>query len=380
MRVAVIGLGAIGLPAARVLAERGHDVVGVDRHGIASAVGSSAGETRIVRVGHPDRHDVRLAQRAWELWRALEDRGGERLIDPVGLLVRGDAAPAYVAATRSEGGRAEGLTVEEVTVAFPELAPWDVPSAWIEQAGVLFARRALRVQAELARAAGADLREGVRAEGIEVRDDGVRLLLADGTLDVDRLVLAAGPWAVDLIGQIDARLPLAPAIGQVSYWRGGEWERRPALIDYPAGDRLGVYGLPTPGTGYKIGLDAGDEEAWNPEAGGWPSDAQEEEVNADWVRRFAPGLAGDGPHASERCPWTLTPDAGFAIDCRGPVVLAAGCSGHAFKFSPLFGELLADLAEGEPLWPDAQPWSAQRFGLDDAFERVETPLGQRIRL
>ena len=41
----------------------------------------------------------------------------------------------------------------------------------------------------------------------------------------------------------------------------------------------------------------------------------------------------------------MTPDGDFAIDRRGPIVVAAGCSGHAFKFGPALGSLVADVVD-----------------------------------
>ena len=35
------------------------------------------------------------------------------------------------------------------------------------------------------------------------------------------------------------------------------------------------------------------------------------------------------------------------LDRVGPLVIASPCSGHGFKFTPLIGEVLADLATGE---------------------------------
>ena len=51
------------------------------------------------------------------------------------------------------------------------------------------------------------------------------------------------------------------------------------------------------------------------------------------------GVIGD------RHPWTMTPDADFAIGAIGPVTVAAGCSGHAFTFGPTLGELVADTSD-----------------------------------
>ena len=55
------------------------------------------------------------------------------------------------------------------------------------------------------------------------------------------------------------------------------------------------------------------------------------------------------------------------LDRRGNVVLGCGTSGHGFKFGPLFGEWLAQLA-GAGAGPD-WPVPAPRFAL----ARFESP-------
>ena len=60
-----------------------------------------------------------------------------------------------------------------------------------------------------------------------------------------------------------------------------------------------------------------------------------------------PFLAGRALR-SDRLPWTMTPDADFGIGAMGPVTAAASCSGHAFKFGPALGELVADTSDGAP--------------------------------
>ena len=70
---------------------------------------------------------------------------------------------------------------------------------------------------------------------------------------------------------------------------------------------------------------------------------------------------------SRMCLYDMTPDEDFVID-RLPgndnVVLAAGFSGHGFKFAPLIGEMLADmLMDREPEFP------IDRFALS-RFKRV----------
>ena len=100
-------------------------------------------------------------------------------------------------------------------------------------------------------------------------------------------MIAAGPWAQELLSPLGVELSLAPAIGQVSYWSGGgACECRPSLVAFQLDGRMGVYGLPTPGKGYKIGLDYGDEDAWQPDATEWVRREFKEQCNREWVARL----------------------------------------------------------------------------------------------
>ena len=381
MRVVVVGLGVMGLPTVRALAERGHEVIGIDRHGISAPAGSSAGMTRIFRLAHDRPGDIVLAKKALERWRELEAMSGETLIDQVGLVLRGEPVSEWVAALRDADVPVEELTPADRERVFPELAHRpDEPAAFVPEDGMLFAAKGLAAVAAAARKAGAELSTPERMLAVEERPSGVRVTTDQRVLEADLAVLAVGPWAQSLLEPLGLRLPLAPAIGQVSYWRGGAWERRPSLIDFVADGKLGVYGLPTPGKGYKIGLDYGSEEAWDTEAAAWPPRAFEEECNRDWVLAHAPGLATDGPHLTEGCPWTMTPDGEYFIDRRGAITVATGCSGHAFKFMPIMGELIADIAEGRPAWPEADIFRLDRMPPDAPFDLVETPMGPRIGL
>ena len=64
------------------------------------------------------------------------------------------------------------------------------------------------------------------------------------------------------------------------------------------------------------------------------------------LESFMPGVF-EPPHAAASCLYTMSSDEHFLID-RVPgspsVVVAAGFSGHGYKFAPVVGEILADLA------------------------------------
>jgi sarcosine oxidase len=68
---------------------------------------------------------------------------------------------------------------------------------------------------------------------------------------------------------------------------------------------------------------------------------------SDYVREWFPGVDPEPAHLAT-CLYTTTANEDFVIDRRGPLVIGSPCSGHGFKFTPLVGRMLADLAEGRP--------------------------------
>jgi sarcosine oxidase len=76
----VMGVGGMGSATAYHLASRGVDTLGIERYDIPHTMGSSHGNTRIIRKAqyeHPAY--VPLVNRSYELWRGLEDRTGRDL-------------------------------------------------------------------------------------------------------------------------------------------------------------------------------------------------------------------------------------------------------------------------------------------------------------
>src|SRR5262245_33656954 len=96
----VIGLGATGSAALYQLARRGRRVIGVERHAPGHDLGSSHGETRIIRLGyfeHPSY--VPLLRRTYALWRDLEAASGQKLVHITGIAEIGPPDGELVAGT-----------------------------------------------------------------------------------------------------------------------------------------------------------------------------------------------------------------------------------------------------------------------------------------
>lgn len=146
-----------------------------------------------------------------------------------------------------------------------------------------------------------------------------------------------------------------------------------AIAEWGEDDHGGVYGHPVPGMGYKLGFDAAGDDPWHPDVAPVP-DPDEQERLEEWARERLPAFTGRSLR-SDRHPWTMTPDTDFAIGSLGPITVAAGCSGHAFKFGPALGELVADTSDGTPR-PAAAMFALDRPALAGPAPAPSKPINR----
>ena len=253
-------------------------------------------------------------------------------------------------AEKLDSMRAAGVAFEELDAAgvrdrFPELVLRAGERALFHvEAGTVLADAALRALAAEATRAGAELSMPERCVTLEVGSDDAQVMTDRRTVRADRVVIAAGPWSGELLASVGIELPLAPAIAQVTFLKALQLVDRPGLADWMMDGDVGVYGHPVPGVGYKVAFDAGSAERWVPDVEAWSPDLAEQSRLMEWLAERMPTVE---PRVAltQRHPWTMTPDGDFAIGRRGPIVVAAGCSGHAFKFGPALGSLVADVSE-----------------------------------
>jgi sarcosine oxidase len=343
----VVGGGTMGTAGARSLTERGRSVLLLERFEIGHARGSSGGPTRIFRVSyhHPDY--VRMARLALEAWRDLEAKSGEPLLVTTGGLDVGAGGRETATALEAAGERFEYLKPEAVRERWPALR--FEPDAEIfvqEDGGVCMAERTVRTQARLAGQGGATILEGTKVERITPRGDRVEVNTGGATYRAPVAVIAAGPWAGGLLEGAGIPLRLAPSFEQVTYFALDEPSPLPTVIDW-TGDRVQTpYVVPNPEEPghFKLALHLSGP-AVDPDARSFDPDPERVAKVIDYARgRFAPHRATG---ATDTCLYTNTPDEDFVLDRRGRLVIGSPCSGHGFKFTPLVGRILADLATGE---------------------------------
>jgi sarcosine oxidase len=350
----VIGAGGMGSAAVYELARRGRRVLGLEQFAIPHELGSSAGGIRIFRFAyfeHPSY--VPLMRLSYTRWLALEHDFGERLLTVTGGLDMGLPKGRVVAgakeACRLHGLAHEVLSAGEVARRHPA---WRLPSefeaVWEPEAGFLPADRAIAAHATLARRLGAEIHENEPVLGWSATGDRVEVETAAGRYEAGSLVLAAGAWTSRLIGSF---APLAVPQRQVVGWfetAGPQFapEVFPVFIlDCP--ERGNFYGFPerTAGEGFKVGRFRHREEDVNPDTIDRQIAAADEAV-LTWIGRYLSVPMGAGV-SFKTCMFVNSPDGQFIVDTlpgQRNVAVAAGFSGHGYKFCAGIGEILADLA------------------------------------
>ena len=353
--VAIVGLGAMGSAVAFELARRGTDVIGFDRFNPPHGLGSSHGDTRIIREAYFE-HSVYvpMVQRAFDLWRQLEGRSGAALLQQTGGLMIGAPGCTLVEgalrSARAHSLEHAVLPADDIRERFPMLHPQpEMVGVWEPRAGVLSPEACVAAQLEQARRCGATLRFDEPVQQWRADSDHVNVTTALGRYRARQLIISAGAWVHALLPGM--RLPFHIE-RQVLHWfepsRDADAftpQRCPIHLWQFDGDRY-FYGFPDMGAGVKLAFHHAGEVTT---VDGVRRDVAMDEVDAvrAAVRRFVP--AADGRlRASVVCLYTNTPDEHFWIDRHpehGNVLVASPCSGHGFKFAPVVGEILADLVE-----------------------------------
>lgn len=375
----VIGLGVMGSAALRSLAARGLRVLGIERFEPGHDRGSSHGATRIIRLSyfeHPSY--VRLLREAYPLWRELEAKACRELLHITGIVEIGTPDSALVrgtlAAAREHDLRHEILNAIELMRRHPAFR---VPSEFIGVAqpdgGFVDAEATLAAQIALARAAGAEIRTNTTVRAIEPRQDGVRVVTDFDAIDAAAVVVAAGARISKLLPGLPVRLR---ATRQVLAWFE---PRQPDVFD-PArcpvflveGPHGTHYGFPLqPGAGVKVAKHHHFEEVVDPDDYDRNVSSSDEAAIRAAVADYLPSANGK-LNAATTCLYTMAPDGDFIIDTlpgEPRIIVASPCSGHGFKFAPLIGEIVAELATTGTTTRDIT-----RFRLDRFIPRVDENL------
>ncbi|MFL6500679.1 MAG: FAD-dependent oxidoreductase [Candidatus Udaeobacter sp.] len=410
-KVIVVGAGINGVTAAIELRKRGHEVVLVDPGPLPHPLAASTDISKAVRAAYgADEDYTALAERSIKLWRGWNEEFGTKLYHEVGVMfVRqrtmepGDFEYESLKLLEKRGLKVARMDSPELWKRFPAWNPQLYRDGVLEiEAGYAESGRAVAMLTERAKSAGVTLHEGKfaaldqagqrvngvilqhsqfkavipseveepRGETVQVVSRGPSPSLGMTRLPGDLVLMAVGAWTPYLLPSTKR---FFRATGQPVF------HLKPSDPLLFAPERFPVFGADITTTGYygfPINRD-GVVKIANHGAGREMSpDSPERVVTADDEKNLREFLALTFPSLTNApivytriCMYCDTHDGHFWI-ARDPeregLVVAAGDSGHGFKFAPVLGEIIADAVEGKdnPLlekfrWrPELQPGTA----------------------
>ncbi|HUF63261.1 MAG TPA: N-methyl-L-tryptophan oxidase [Verrucomicrobiales bacterium] len=385
MKVIVIGVGTMGSAACAHLARKGAEVLGLDQFVPPHEMGSHHGGARMIRQSyfeHPDY--VPLLLRAYALWRELEQESGRRILFETGGLYMGPPGAPIVEgalrAAREHGLPHELLEAASIRQRFPAFQIPDSYAGFYEQrAGYLLPGEAIRAHQETARRHGAILTTEQQALTWRTAGEGVEVTTAQGSHLADRLVLTSGLWTGRLLKELRVflrvtRQPLAWI--ELADSAPFHAERFPCWF-LETNRPWGHYGFPVREgeSRLKFALHQPGQTVEPDAPMAERAGREEAEALSSFARTYF-GEAGSGRLSTRLCRYTNSPDHHFII---GPhpaeprVILAAGFSGHGFKFASVIGEILAELAVEGKTRHSMTLFSPARFAECGAGDDVRAP-------
>jgi monomeric sarcosine oxidase len=369
--VAILGAGTMGAAAACFLSQAGLKVVAFEQFQIAHEMGSHSGSTRIIRHAYHESPDyVPLVLRADLLWQDLETATGSQLLVRTGGFdlgpEEGKVVENAIVACKTHSLPYEHLDPNQIMQRWPQ---FNVPQNWHAcydpNMGFLLVNQCIRSYVELARRNGAQVHDGEAVLEFKTNAGTIRIKTTNGDYEAAKFVICGGAWSSRILAHL--RLPLTVKRKTLAWLQVEQPENfSPGkfpifLADLPQGL---FYGFPIHGhPGIKIANHNSLGEPADPDCvdrNFYPEDARDVQ---EFASRYLNGVTSkllDG----KVCLYTLTPDEDFIIDLHPEypnVALAAGFSGHGFKFAPVVGEILSQLILNGARNPLAERFRITRF-------------------
>lgn len=370
----IVGAGSMGAAAGYFLSKKGKSVLMLDAFNPPHDFGSHHGDTRLIRYayGEGDFY-VPFVLRARDLWKQLEEESGARIFNQTGIINVGKKGDAFLETVESSAEKFNLplllLDAKETMDKWPGIQmPEDFVTCYEETSGVLYTKQAIESFIKIATQNGAVLKTNSKVISVNtLNQTTVEVVTENGeTYTANNVILTTGAWAKQMLDNAGVSVPLRP-IRKTFAW----FEAEEALygdsqfpgFSFQYGDAC-YYGFPSiDGVGVKVGrhdlgdaVDPDDDKIPFGEVTGDKEDLQ------DFLQTFLPQVGE--LKFGKTCMYSMTPDEHFIIDKvpgKENIIVAAGFSGHGFKFASAVGELLSQMALNEKIDLNIEAFSIARF-------------------
>lgn len=373
----VIGAGSMGAAAGYYLANQGKKTLLLDSYNPPHDLGSHHGEKRLIRYAYGEgSYYVPFVLRAAELWRKVEQLTRQTLFIETGVVNIGPQEEPFIQNVIASAHKfqlpLEVYNAEQANKKWPGIQlPDHFIACYEPAAGILKTDVCIEAYLQLAITAGADLQQNSRVVKIDAKPEMVTIYTENGNqYTANSIVLSAGAWNNDLLALLDLELPIRPIRKTFAWYEAEDTlfneQRFPGFV-FQIGD-AGFYGFPSiNGGGLKVGRhDLGQDINPHEEKipfGEVPGDREE---LSTFLQTFMPQVGS--LKYGKTCMYSMTPDENFIIDTHPTyknIAIAAGFSGHGFKFARAVGEALSELATVGKSTIDLSAFAISRFTAID---------------
>src|SRR3989442_684226 len=349
--VCIGGGGVMGAATAYAISRMADQrIILIERCGVGNEYCGSNDVNRVFRCSYGnDQYYTKMAIESLRLWREIEEETGRELLIPAGLLMlegQDERANKFNESSfkmlTDLGLGAEVYEGPGLKKRFPQ---FQANMGFFDpHGGVLLASKNLETFASQSAARGVRILE---KHVTSFRDkSGLEIETSHGeTIRAKKLVVTVGPWTGRFLR--DALTGITSTRQQLIYLKPSRDIEKFRPTSCPVFFTDHHYGLPAVGIdGVKVSNKELIEPV-DPETARRSVDQEQIEQCRAACRRFVPDL-GDGEVVRTKvCLYDMTENSDFVID-RDPdnrdIVYGYGFSGHGFKFAPLIGKLLAELA------------------------------------
>jgi N-methyl-L-tryptophan oxidase len=354
--VIVVGGGIMGICCAYFLAMKGKKVTLLDQYDVPNIWSASGDHLRVFRLTYgKDAFYTDMAARAMPLWLDFNEQSGDRLLYQNGVLefatqMHGYEEQSYNVLKEMKLQVAK-IDKNELKRRYPMLNTRAIKyGVFHKDGGMIWAQKSVAAIAALAQRKGAQIRPQTKvAQIILDKKTGIKGLKdANGkTWTAESYVFCPGVWGPELK---TFKLPVKVTKQFQMYLRppSNRGRYRPEHFPVFASLSTGFYGFPLHIHGFLKIADHKKGPGAKPVGPGSKEEITPafEKKCRKFLGRFIPELAHFTESEGQVCYYDNTKDGDFILD-RLPQAangyVAAGFSGHGFKFAPLIGKTMAEL-------------------------------------